>query len=78
MRKSTKMTAEEQFKAAQKKTAKVLEEKELAAEKRAHQISGLRARRLAKETADKKAAAEKPVKPTKSRAKKTEAAKTSA
>jgi len=56
------MTAEEQFKAAQKKSAKVLEEKEQAAEQRAQQISGLRARRLAKETADKKAAAEKPVK----------------
>jgi len=72
------MTAEEQFKAAQKKTAKALEEQELAAEKRAQQISGLRARRLAKEAAEKKAAAEKPAKPARSKAKKATAPKTSA
>ncbi|WNK00594.1 hypothetical protein L2D14_04010 [Thalassospiraceae bacterium LMO-JJ14] len=56
MRKSSKMTAEEQFKATQKKAEKVLEEKELAEEARAQQISTLRARRLLKVAADKKAA----------------------
>lgn len=62
MKKSTRMTAEEQFQAAQKKSNKARSEQELAAKERTQKIEGLRARRLAQEAEDKKAADAKPKK----------------
>ena len=58
MLKSVKTKAEEQFAATQKKDKKVLKEKEKALQERAEHVARLRALRLAKEAADKKAAAE--------------------
>ena len=49
MRKSVKMTAEEQFQAAQKKATKEQAEKEQATHERNERISSLKSRRLAKE-----------------------------
>jgi len=49
--------AEEQFAAAQKKTKKSLNEKEKVLQKTREHVAHLRALRLAKETADKEAAA---------------------
>lgn len=59
MRKSTRLTAEEQFQAAQKKSAKILEERELIAQERAERIATLRARRLAQEKVDNAVPAKK-------------------
>jgi len=59
MLKSVKSRAEEQFAATQKKGKKALKEKEKARQERAEHVASLRALRLAKEAADKKAAAEK-------------------
>jgi hypothetical protein len=55
-KKSTRMTAEEQFQATQKKIEKARSEQEQAAEERSQKIDALRARRLAQEAADKKSA----------------------
>lgn len=60
MRGSNRLTAEEQFKAAQKKTEKAKTEKEEADQVRAEKIGSLRARRLAQAAQDKKTAAAKP------------------
>ncbi len=71
MIKTGRETAEEKFAAAQKKTKKAIEEKEKAQIVRANHTAELRARRLAKQAADKiaaddaaaeKAAAKKPAK----------------
>ncbi len=59
MLKSVKSRAEEKFAAIQKKDKKALNEKEKARQERAEHVASLRALRLAKEAADKKAAAEK-------------------
>ena len=59
MLKSVKSRAEEQFAATQKKDKKALKGKEKERQERAEHVAGLRALRLAKEAADKKAAAEK-------------------
>ena len=59
MLKSVKTKAEEKFSAIQKKGKKVLKEKEKARLERAEHVASLRALRLAKEVADKEAAAEK-------------------
>ncbi len=59
MLKSARSRAEEQFTATQKKDKQVLKEKEKARQEMAEHVAGLRALRLAKEAADKKAAAEK-------------------
>ena len=59
MLKSVKSRAEEQFAATQKKNKQALKEKEKVRQDRAEQVAGLRAQRLAKEAADKKADAEK-------------------
>ncbi len=58
MLKSVKSRAEEQFAATQKKDKQVLKEKEKARQERAEHVASLRALRLAKEAADKKAAIE--------------------
>ncbi len=58
MLKSVKSRAEEQFAATQKKDKQVLKEKEKARQERAEQVAKLRALRLAKEAADKEAAAQ--------------------
>jgi hypothetical protein len=58
MYKSVKSVAEEQFAAIQKKAKQALTEKEKARQERAEQVAGLRALRLAKEAADKEAAAQ--------------------
>ena len=57
-KKSTRMTAEDQFQAAQKKSEKARNEQEQAAEERSRKIETLRARRLAQEAENKNA--EKP------------------
>ena len=57
MLKSVKSRAEEQFAATQKKDKQALKEKEKARQERAEHMAKLRALRLAKEAADKKAAA---------------------
>ncbi len=59
MSKSAKSRAEERFAATQKKDKPALNEKEKARQERAEHVASLRALRLAKEAADKKAAAEK-------------------
>ncbi len=59
MLKSVKSRAEEKFAAIQKKGKKALKEKDKARQERAEHVASLRALRLAKEAADKKAAAEK-------------------
>ncbi len=59
MLKSVKSRAEEQFAATQKKNKQALKEKEKVRQERAEQVASLRAQRLAKEAADKKADAEK-------------------
>ncbi len=59
MLKSGKSRAEEQFAAIQKKDKQALKEKEKARQERAEHVASLRALRLAKEAADKEAAAEK-------------------
>ena len=59
MLKSIKSRAEEQFAATQKKNKQALKEKEKVRQERAEQVASLRAQRLAKEAADKKADAEK-------------------
>jgi hypothetical protein len=56
MTNSVKSRAEMQFAATQKKEAQVLEDKEKAEQERMQHIANLRALRLAKEAADKKAA----------------------
>jgi len=56
---SVKSRAEEQFAATQKKDKPALKEKDKARQERAEHVASLRALRLAKEAADKKAAAEK-------------------
>ncbi len=56
MLKSLKSRAEEQFAATRKKDKPALNEKEKARQERAEHVAGLRALRLAKEAADKKAA----------------------
>ncbi len=58
MLKSVKSRAEEQFAATQKKAKKALNEKEKAQQESAAHVARLRALRLAKEAADKKAAEE--------------------
>ncbi|MCH8096560.1 MAG: hypothetical protein IID53_05740 [Proteobacteria bacterium] len=58
MYQSVKSKAEERFAATQKKNKAALKEKEKARLERAEQVAGLRALRLAKEAADKKAAAQ--------------------
>ena len=58
MSKSAKSRAEEQFAAIQKKDKLVVKEKEKAEQERADHVSRLRSLRLAKEAADKKAAAD--------------------
>ena len=55
MYQSVKSRAEEQFAATQKKTKQALTEKEEARQERAEHVASLRALRLAKEAADKKA-----------------------
>ena len=59
MSKSVKSKAEEQFAAIQKKDKPALKEKNKAQQERAEHVSSLRALRLAKEAADKEAAAKK-------------------
>ena len=56
MRKSVKSRAEEQFAATQKKAKQALKEKEKVQQENAAHVARLRALRLAKEAADKKAA----------------------
>ncbi|MCH7775598.1 MAG: hypothetical protein IH878_03520 [Gemmatimonadetes bacterium] len=56
MYQSVKSRAEEQFAATQKKNKPALKEKEKARQERAEHVASLRALRLAKEAADKKAA----------------------
>ena len=56
MSNSVKSKAEEQFAATQKKDKKALKGKEKAQQERAEHVASLRALRLAKEAADKKAA----------------------
>lgn len=56
MRKSARLSAEEQFTAAQKKTDLALEEKERERRQMAEKVARLRALRKAKEAADKDAA----------------------
>ena len=56
MLKSVKSRAEQQFTATQKKDRQILKEKEKAQQERAEHTAKLRALRLAKEAADKKAA----------------------
>lgn len=56
MRKSSRLSAEEQFTATQKKTNLALEEKEKGRREMAEKVARLRALRLAKELADKEAA----------------------
>ena len=58
MYQSVKSRAEEQFAATQKKNKPALNEKEKARQERAEHVASLRALRLAKEAADKKAAAQ--------------------
>ena len=58
MFKSVKSRAEEQFAATQKKDKPALNEKEKARQERAEHVASLRALRLAKEAADKEAAAQ--------------------
>jgi len=57
MRKLAKSRAEELFTASQKKDKQALKEKEKARQKEAERVARLRALRLAKEAADKEAAA---------------------
>ena len=57
MLESAKSRAEEKFAASQKKYKQALTEKEQARQKEAERTAGLRALRLAKEAADKVAAA---------------------
>ncbi len=59
MLRSAKSRAEEQFAATQKKDKQALKEKEKARQESAEHVANLRALRLAKEAADKEAAAEK-------------------
>ena len=59
MSKSVKSKAEEQFAAIQKKDKQPLKEKNKAQQKRAEHVASLRDLRLAKEAADKEAAAKK-------------------
>ena len=56
MYQSVKSRAEEQFAATQKKNKPALKEKAKARQERAEHVASLRALRLAKEAADKKAA----------------------
>ena len=56
MLKSAKSRAEERFAATQKKDKQALNEKEKARQEEAENVARLRALRLAKEAADKKAA----------------------
>jgi hypothetical protein len=56
MFKSVKLTAEEQFAATQKKSIRQQEEKEKSRQEDRDHVQKLRALRLAKATADKKAA----------------------
>lgn len=56
MRKSVKLTAEEQFQAAQKKANKNQAEKDQATHERNERISTLKSRRLAKEASDRQIA----------------------
>lgn len=56
MLKSVKSKAEEQFAAIQTRDQQALNDKEKARQKRAEHVAGLRALRLAKEAANKKAA----------------------
>ncbi len=58
MYQSVKSRAEEQFAATQKKNKPALKEKEKARQERAEHVARLRALRLAKEAADKEAAAQ--------------------
>jgi hypothetical protein len=58
MSKSARSRAEEQFTATQKKDKQALKEKEKARQEREDHVASLRALRLAKEAADKKAAEE--------------------
>ncbi len=57
MYQSVRSRAEEQFAATQKKNKPALNEKEKVWQERAEHVASLRALRLAKEAADKKAAA---------------------
>ena len=57
MSKSARSKAEEKFAATQKKDDKILQEKEEARQKEAEHTARLRALRLAKEAADREAAA---------------------
>lgn len=59
MSKSVRMRAEQLFSSSEKKDDQILNEKEKVERDKADHIAGLRALRLAKEAADKKAAAEK-------------------
>ncbi len=59
MSNSVKSSADEQFAATQKKDKKALKGKKKAQQERAKHVESLRALRLAKEAAYKKAAAEK-------------------
>ena len=58
MYQSVKSSAEEQFAATQKKNKPALNEKEKARQERAEHVASLRVLRLAKEAADKEAAAQ--------------------
>ncbi|MCH7542417.1 MAG: hypothetical protein IIB65_02130 [Proteobacteria bacterium] len=58
MYQSVKSKAEERFAATQKKNKAALKEKEKARQERAEHVASLRALRLAKEAADKEAAAQ--------------------
>ncbi|MCZ6885188.1 MAG: hypothetical protein O7E53_02360 [Alphaproteobacteria bacterium] len=60
MQKSVISKAEAQFAALQKKTKQALSEKETAEREKMEKVARLRALRLAKEAADKEAAAAKP------------------
>ena len=58
MFKTARLRAEEQFTATQKKDKQALKEKEKARQEIKQHVASLRALRLAKEAADRKAAAE--------------------
>ncbi|PIW29757.1 MAG: hypothetical protein COW30_04270 [Rhodospirillales bacterium CG15_BIG_FIL_POST_REV_8_21_14_020_66_15] len=66
-RAAVRSRAEEEFLAAQKKNKKELEEKERLRNEKAQHVADLKAKRLAKEAADKEEPAPPPEKPAKKR-----------
>ncbi|HAD87970.1 MAG TPA: hypothetical protein DCG48_11465 [Rhodospirillaceae bacterium] len=68
---SARSRAEEEFLAAQKKSKAVVKEKERLHDEKSQHVAGLKAKRLAKEAAERDAAAAAPAKPAKSARKST-------